>query len=313
MKYDINKTLWVEKYRPRTLDDIVLPEKTRTLISNWVAEGIIPNLLLCSLPGQGKTSLAKLLAKDVFNVDYLYLNASDENGVDTIRLKVSEFARTASFAGDFKIVILDECDNFPTPASQKILRGLMEEVSDNTRFILTANYGHRVIDALKSRCTTLDMTPPRVDIAKRLFSILKAEGIAIDSTQGPIIGKLIDACYPDMRAMISRLNTASSKGKLDLSLYPMNDEFVGVIIDKILENKPIELRKYIIEHELDFCSNYQGLLHDLYKVVMQSDKLPPALKAKWVITIGEYCSRFSSAIDPELNTSACLFTLCSYS
>lgn len=310
MREEIENTLWVEKYRPHTLDDIVLPANTRKLVSKWVAEGIIPNLLLCSLPGQGKTSLAKLLAKEVFKVDYLYINASDENGVDAIRMKVSEFARTASFDGNFKIVILDECDNFPTPSAQKILRGLMEEVSSTTRFILTANYGHRVIDAIKSRCTILDMTPPRVEIAKRLYKIIQAEGVTLPNEQFPMLGKLIENFYPDMRSIISRLNDAVINGELDLRPYATNGALMSGVINLIQENKPIELRKYVIENELEFCSNYQGFLQDLYKAVMLDDNIEARIKAKWVICLGEYCSRFSNAVDPELNTAACLFSLC---
>lgn len=310
VKSRIENELWIEKYRPRQFKDIVLPEQTRNLVAKWLKEGIIPNLLLCSLPGQGKTSLAKLIARDLFKVDYLYINASDENGVETIRSKVSEFARTASFDGNFKIIILDECDNFPSAASQKILRGLMEEVSDNCRFILTANYGHRVIDAIKSRCVMLDMTPPKVEVCKRLFTILTKEGVTIADEQYENIRKLVERHYPDIRATIADLSNGVNDGVLDLSPYTAAPEVVQGIINLIHEKNLVELRKYVIEHELDFHSNYQNLLEDIYHAVVDDDNIEPVTRAKWTITIGEYSARFATAIDPELNTTACLFKLC---
>ena len=303
--------LWTEKYRPHSLEDIIIPEKTRRLVEKYKAEGAIPNLFLCSPPGQGKTSLAKLLAADVFDVDYLYVNASDENNVDTVRNKISEFARTSSLRGQFKIVILDECDNFASLSSQKMLRALMEEVSDTTRFILTANYSHKVIDPIKSRCTELDIVPDIQGIAKRLFCIIKEENIKVDEEQYPRILSLIKRFHPDVRTIISQFqNSVDRDGNLHIDPLDTPNEVLDTIITMVLENKPIELRRFVIEHELDFGSNYNLLLNNLYKVAITSPRLDDAKKAKWTITIAEYCARFSNAIDPELNAAACLFTLC---
>ena len=130
---------WTEKYRPQTIDDIVLSAEAKTLIEKYINEEIIDNLFLCSRPGQGKTSLAKLLAYNIFECDTLYVNASDENNVEVVRTKITGFARTRSSNGKFKIVILDEADGFANAQAQRILRALMEEVSENTRFIITAN------------------------------------------------------------------------------------------------------------------------------------------------------------------------------
>lgn len=308
---EVDKLLWTEKYRPHDLESIVLPEKTRNLIEKYRGEGVIPNLFLCSPPGQGKTSLAKLLARNVFDVDYLYVNASDENNVDTVRNKISEFARTASLQGSFKIVILDECDNFASVSSQKMLRALMEEVSDTTRFILTANYSNKVIDPIKSRCVELDIVPDIAGVAKRLYYIMQQEGLTLKKEQGNRFLEMIKRFFPDVRNIISHLqNSVDKDGNLDIEEYSTPAEFLNSILSMVLENKPIELRKFIIENELQFGGNYVNLLNSFFRFIIENNSLDNARKAKWTIILADYCSRFSNAIDPELNASACLFTLC---
>ena len=172
---------WTEKYRPSSLEDIVLPQEARHLIEKYVNEDIIDNIFLCSRPGQGKTSLAKLLAYNVFQADTLYVNASDENNVEVVRTKITGFSRTKSSNGKFKIVILDEADGFANIQAQRILRALMEEVSENTRFIITANNKNRIHDAIRSRCKFIDITPPKSDVIKRIVYILKSENVKIDA------------------------------------------------------------------------------------------------------------------------------------
>lgn len=303
--------LWVEKYRPTELDEIVLPDDTKATVQKYIGKGIIPNLFLCSAAGQGKTSLAKMLAKNIFKVDYLYVNASDENNVNTVRNKISEFARTASFDGRFKIVILDECDNFASKDAQLLLRALMEEVSENTRFILTANHGNRVEDAIKSRCVELDITPPKSGVGKRVVEVLKKEGVSVGKEQLPLLKGLINRFYPDVRSIIKHLQECvDENGTLEVREFETAASFIETVVNKILEETPMELRKFIITHELDFGANYHELLYNLYKTIITTDKLDAARKAKWTITIAEYCARFSTAIDAELNATACLFSLC---
>ena len=150
--------------------NIVLAKETRELLEQWKSDGEFPNLLLCSRAGMGKTSLAHIIAKE-FDCDKLYLNASDEGNVETIRNKVKDFAITASFNGNMKLIILDEADGFSNIQSQKILRALMEEVADTCRFILTANYRHKIIEPIISRCVELNMTPPKKEMIKRFGSL----------------------------------------------------------------------------------------------------------------------------------------------
>lgn len=309
---DINASdyLWIEKYRPRTLDDIVLNDKTLAQVKKYIKQGIIPNLFLCSSPGQGKTSLAKLLAKDIFQVDYMYINCSDENDVNTVRNKVTSYANTLSFDGRFKIIILDEADGFANQQAQKILRGLIEETADNTRFIFTANYQGRIIDALKSRCTELNITPTKKGVAKRVMDILTAEKVKVSPDQHQLLFDMIERFFPDVRAVIKILQeSVDENNELHLRNYAIESAFLNQIIDFIVENKPMELRKYIIENEMVFDSDYPNLLCELYEIIVKSDNINGPQKAKWTICLGDYLAKFPGVIDPEINTFACLYSM----
>ena len=158
MDYNFN-SLWVEKYRPKTLEDFICTEANKDIIASFKNKEEIPNLLFTGTPGLGKTTLAKIIVNDILGCQYLYINASDENGIDTIRTKVTSFAQTKSIDGKIKVIILDEADGLSIDA-QRVLRNTMEEFARITRFILTANYKYRVIPALQSRCQSLELTPP---------------------------------------------------------------------------------------------------------------------------------------------------------
>ena len=198
------QNLWIEKYRPKVLGDIVLNSETRQIIDSFKLKSEIPNLLLIGIQGIGKTSLAKILVNDILNCQYLYINASDENGIDTIRNKVVGFAKTKSIDGNIKAIILDEVDGISLEA-QKALRNTMEEFSSNTRFILTGNFKHKIIQALQSRCQELNMVPPIESIAKRVLQILKAENIKYSESHKKSLVNLIKKLYPDLRKIINEL------------------------------------------------------------------------------------------------------------
>ena len=159
-------SLWCEKYRPKKLEDFVITEKNLEIIESFKNKKQIPNLLFLGTPGIGKTTLAKIIVNSILQCQYLYINASDENGIDTIRTKVTGFAQTKSFDGNLKTIILDECDGL-TMDGQRALRNTMEELSGFTRFILTANYRYKIIPALQSRCQSIDLTPPHDLVIKR--------------------------------------------------------------------------------------------------------------------------------------------------
>ena len=307
----IKQTLWIEKYRPKSLDEIALSADARETINKFVKEGNMPNLFLCSRPGQGKTSLAKILAYGVFDADTLYINASDENGVETVRTKVTDFSKTMSTNGNFKIVILDEVDGFSNVQSQKLLRGLMEEVADNTRFVLTANQKSKVIDAIQSRCQFVDITPPIEEVKKRVIHILSNEKVRCPMEEGPKLVAMIQRFYPDVRSIVKTLQASVYDGVLKLKDYKVESEFMTKLFDLMMQGNPINVRKFVIENELSFNSDYSILLDDLYHLIIDSDKLNPAQKSKWTITIANYLVRMPNVIDTELNASACLFELMS--
>ena len=205
----LEHSLWVEKYRPTTLDTYIGNEHLKSKVSVYLESGDLPHLLLYGKAGTGKTTLAKLLVNNI-ECDYMYINASDENSVDTVRNKVRGFASTMGFK-DYKIIILDECD-YITPNAQAALRNLMETFSKHCRFILTCNFVERIIDPIQSRCQSFQVIPPsKKEVAVHMTNILKEEGIAskVDDIAG-----LVNAGYPDIRRVINSCQRQCVDGML---------------------------------------------------------------------------------------------------
>lgn len=301
---------WTEKYRPQTLEDIVLSEEARSLIMKYINEDIIDNIFLCSRPGQGKTSLAKLLAYNIFQCDTLYVNASDENNVEVVRTKISNFSRTLSSNGKFKIVILDEADGFANAQAQRILRALMEEVSENTRFIITANNKNRIHDAIRSRCKLIDITPPKDGVICRILYILGNEQVKVNqSVELPKLKTLIERFYPDMRSIIKNLQSCVFDGVLKLKDYNVDSYFIKHVLDLVLEKNHVALRSYIINNESLFNNDYASMISDFYHLIIDSDLVDDEVKPNWTIIIADYLYKFEEIIDPEINAFACLYKL----
>ena len=301
---------WTEKYRPQTINDIVLSAEAKTLIEKYINEEIIDNLFLCSRPGQGKTSLAKLLAYNIFECDTLYVNASDENNVEVVRTKITGFARTRSSNGKFKIVILDEADGFANAQAQRILRALMEEVSENTRFIITANNKNRIHDAIRSRCKMIDITPPKDGVIRRVLQILSKEGVEMDkANELPKLKSLIERFYPDIRSIIKNLQACVFNGVLKLKDYSVDSMFIKNVLNYVLDQDHIELRRYIINNESMFNNDYASMIADFYHLIIDSDLVDESIKPNWTIIIADYLYKFEEIIDPEINAFACLYKL----
>lgn len=300
------KGMWTIKYRPDCFKSIVLAKETRDLLEQWKNEGEFPNLLLCSRAGMGKTSLAHIIAKE-FDCDKLYLNASDEGNVETIRNKVKDFAITASFNGNMKVIILDEADGFSNIQSQKILRALMEEVADTCRFILTANYRHKIIEPIISRCVELNMTPPKKEMIKRCCEILKIEGVTCPKDQLMKLPQLVEAFYPDMRSIIKILqNCVDENNTLSIKDFKAQDIFISNLLEELVKGNAVATRKYIIENEIEFSSDYSVLLMSMYRSIIDNDDLDSTLRAEWTIILAEYLYRMTSAIDSEICAAACI-------
>lgn len=296
--------IWVEKYRPKTLDDIVLPAETRRVIESYQTKKEISNLLLISSPGQGKTTLAKIIVNNILECDYLYINASDENGIDTIRTKVISFAQTRSLNGDIKVVILDESDGI-SPEGQRALRNVMEEYAANTRFVLTANYKHKIIPAVQSRCVSLNFNHNIQDVLKHCFSILKKEGIQVDEDQKPLFVDLVKQNFPDFRKIINELQKNSTSGKLQIVNQTAQNDFVKEIIEKI--NDPFDCRRYYIQNESAFQSDYHNLLKSLVQYIYSCNTI--GNKRELILIITEYMYRHAFVVDQEINFFACILQI----
>ena len=302
--------LWTMKYSPKSLDDFILNDDARSKIEAYIKDGIIENLFFCSRPGQGKTTLAKLLAHEVFGVDTLFINASDENNVETVRNKVTEFANTRSFDGRFKIIILDEADGFANKQSQMILRGLIDSASDNTRFIITANYKNRIIEALQSRLKHIDITPTRNGVIRRCCEILKVEKVKnINKEELNKLTELVDTYYPDVRSTILALKDCVKDGELHIENRKVDKEVLEKLLKLIMKKEPLELREYMINSEPAFFGDYPSLLDNFYHYIIDRDDIDEMTKANWVIIIADYISKFALVVDPEINAAACFFSL----
>jgi DNA polymerase III delta prime subunit len=298
-------SLWVEKYRPTTLDDIILSDDNRAIFEALRTQHTIPNLLFSGPAGIGKTSLAKIIVKSILKCQYLYINASDESGIDTIRTKVVNFSRVLSLDGQIKIIILDECDGL-TQDAQRALRNVMEEYTDHTRFILTANYKHRVIPALQSRCQYFDLTPPLALCIERVQWILEKENVNI-SDNISAVEKHVKSFYPDLRKGINELQKSSITG--ELNVRAVTNKFADNIY-KILQGGAMhKARQYVIENEERFSSDYGQLLKDIFNYVERSDTLSDDVKREVLIIIAEYMYRSAFVLDQEINFFTCMLII----
>ena len=299
----MSNTLWVEKYRPSNVDTYIGNEHLLEKVSMYLESGDLPHLLLYGKAGTGKTTLAKILVKNI-ECDYLYINASDENNVDTVRTKVKNFASTVGFK-DMKVIILDECD-YITPNAQAALRNLMETFSKHCRFILTCNYVERIIDPIQSRCQSFQIIPPsKTEVAKHLHSILIQENI-IDSPED--IKVLVETGYPDIRRVINsaQRNVVKGRLKLDTSSIIQNDYKLKLL--KILEtqnkkNAFNEIRQLLADNKI---TDYADLFRLLYDEV---DGYGKGHLAECILIIARYELSDSQVVDKEINVMAMLIEL----
>jgi replication factor C small subunit len=294
------QNLFVEKYRPKTLDDIVLNPDEKNYFLSLKEKKEIPNLLFAGNPGTGKTTLSKIIATDILDCQYLYINASDENGIDTIRTKVIGFASTKSLDGKLKLVLFDECDAL-TLDSQKALRNVIEEYSSNTRFVFTCNYLFKIIPALQSRCQVFNLVPPLEGILNRVITILKKEEIVVPDGEKQKLMELVRSNYPDLRRIINDIQKFSYTGTL-LIKDTCTKNLAQKVIGKIKAKVPLtDIRKYVIENEQDFSSDYLQLLKEMFECVYEDKDIEQEEKSSKLLTISEGMYKDSIVIDKEIN------------
>ena len=295
--------LWVEKYRPLTLDTYIGNDHLKSKVRVYLESGDLPHLLYYGKAGTGKTTLAKILVKNI-ECDHLYINASDENSVDTVRNKVRQFASTVGFK-DLKIIILDECD-YITPNAQAALRNLMETFSKHCRFILTCNYVERIIDPIQSRCQIFEIIPPsKVEVAQRLNQILEEEEINYELQDLKI---LIDSNYPDIRRTINsaQRNVVNLQLKLDTNSIIQNDYKLKLLeILKIQDKKNAfkNIRQLVADSQIRDFADLFRLLYD------EVDNYGKGHVAECILVIAKYELSDSQVVDKEINAMAMVIEL----
>jgi replication factor C small subunit len=294
---DKKHTLLVEKYRSTKLEDYVGNENIKATISKYLSQNDIQNLIFYGPPGTGKTTLAKLIVNNL-NCDHLYINASDERGIETIRDKVSGFASSASFK-PLKVIILDEAD-FLTIQAQASLRNVIETFSRSTRFILTCNYIERIIDPLQSRCQVLKIVPPSMrEVASHIAGILDNENIEwAKETLGPIVKQY----YPDIRKILgtAQLSTIDNKLVLDKSILVSNN-YIEQVINELKTGKNWKtIRQIIADSNIN---DYDELFKALYDNV---STYAPQSEGLVTIYINEHSYQANFRIDKEINMMACI-------
>jgi len=297
------KNLWVEKYRPSKLEDLILNEEDANFFNSLKEKKEIPNLLFAGPPGTGKTSLAKILVNETLQSEYLYINASDENGIDTIRSKVIGFSQTKSLDGALKVVLLDEADSISLEGS-KALRNVIEEYSANTRFIFTCNYLFKIIPALQSRCQIFNLTPTLEKVTKRIVHILKQENVQVPDTEKTKLLELIRSGYPDVRRIINDVQKHSFTGTLHIKSNTAKN-IAEKIIQRLLNKADIyELRKFVIESEQEFSGDYLQLLKEMFECVY-NQTLESTKKGALLLCVSEAMYKDSVVVDKEINWFSC--------
>lgn len=301
-------SIWSEKFRPKTLSDIVLKAEIKQLILNYTKQQEIPNLLFVNKPGCGKSSLARILVNDVLKCQYLYINASDENGIDTVREKITSFAQTKSIDGGIKVIILDEAEGI-SESGQRALRNTMEEYAKYTRFILTANQLHKVIPAIQSRCQSITIESDLFDVVKRCLFILKQEGITIEEADKPQLLHVIKTHFPDIRRTINMLQKMCASGKFIANSVSKSDEFADELLQMIFEKKNCKaVRQHIIENEDRFANDYQAMLKTLLQSIYAND-CDEKKKQVMICIVAEHLYRTAFAMDQEINAFHCCLNL----
>jgi replication factor C small subunit len=287
-------TLWTEKYRSQTLDQYIGNEELKTTIGSWILKNDIPHLLLYGKAGTGKTTLAKLITQNI-DCDMMYINASDENGIDTIRDKVKSFASTSTFQ-PLKVVILDESD-YLTINAQASLRNIIETFSAKTRFILTCNYVERIIEPLQSRCQAFKIeTLSKKSIAHHLADILDVEDVRYNL---PDIVAIVNNSYPDIRKIINVTQQNVIDGKLILTKIDTKFNISDVI--KLIQGKDAfkSVRQYLVDNNI---SDFEPMYRALYDELGKDNGLI-------TMTLAEYQFKHATVVDKEINFMACIASI----
>ena len=303
--------LFIEKYRPKNLKEIVLEDHVRQKIEQFIQNKSIPHLLFTGPPGIGKTSLAKIIAKELGS-DYIYINASDESGIDTVRNKIQNFAQTVAFTDTVKIVILDEFEGTAGGggnAAQNALRNVMETYSEVCRFILTSNSLAKVIKPIQSRCQRIDLSPPLKGILSRVVTILNKENISLNNEQKAYIGQIVKKHYPDIRTIIGTIEQSIINNNIVLrDVNDISKNVASEVFEQIKSKKSISnIREFVIGKSIDFNNDYNLLLRNMFNVAYEQDD--EKKKRDAMLVISKYLYQNGFVMDQEINATACYLEL----
>ena len=302
--------LWVEQYRPKTIDDCILPDSLKSLFSAFVKKGEISNMLFSGTAGIGKTTVAKALCNQM-NCDWIMINGSEEGGIDVLRNKIKNFASTVSLSGGKKVVILDEADYLNPQSTQPALRGFVEEFHKNCRFILTCNFKNRIIEPLHSRFSNIEFKVNPKDkpkLASRLFEravyILKEQNV---SYEDKVLVELITKHFPDFRKLINELQRYSVSGSIDAGiLVNVSDENLKTLVTHLKDKAFSDMRKWVVNNlDNDPVKIFRKIYDTLYT------NLEPSTIPHAVLIIADYQYKSAFVADQEINLVACLTELMS--
>lgn len=297
--------IWSEKYRPKTVNDLILPEKLKKIFQSFVDQGEIPDMTLSGPSGSGKTTIARAML-DEMNRDYILINASLEGNIDTLRNKIHQFASSVSFKGGRKYVILDEADFMNQLSFQPALRGFLDEFSKNCGFILTCNQPSRIIPAIISRCPLIDFGLDRKEVPKLaaqfmrvLVNILEAENVKYDIQ---VLGELVKKYLPDWRQILNVVQKYAASGSIDTGiLATLQDASISELMNLLKEKSFSGMRKWVGESiEGDYGSVYRQI-YDTADTTFDKSSIPQV-----VLILAKYQYQHGFCVDQEINLVACL-------
>ena len=299
--------LWTEKYRPKTIEECILPDRLKQPFQEYVNQKQIPNLLLSGSAGVGKTTVAKALCQEI-GCDYMVINGSDESGIDTFRTKIKNYASSMSLTGGRKVIIIDEADYLNPNSTQPALRNAIEEFAVNCSFIFTCNYKTRIIEPLHSRCAVIDFalkggekTQMAGQFFKRIQSVLQSEKVEYEDK---VIAELVKKHFPDFRRVINELQRYAQFGKIDTGiLSQIGNVQLTEIIKHIKEKDFGAIRKWVATSDMDTNTVFRQLYDALYDL-MKPQSIPQA-----VIILADYQYKQAFVADTEINLVACLTEL----
>ena len=297
--------LWVEKYRPTALQDIILPSQLKRDFKLILKQRELQNMLFTGTAGTGKTTVAKALCKTL-NLDYIIINGSEESGIDTLRNKIKQFASSVSLEGGYKVVILDEADYLNPQSTQPALRGFIEEFSANCRFILTCNFKNRIIEPLHSRCSVVEFAIPKGEkqamaagMMERLGKILTEEGVSYEE---PVLAELIMKYFPDFRRTINELQRYGVSGQIDSGiLINVNDVSVGNLMNHLKVKDFRKMRQWVADNiDIEPAAMFRKIYDS------SNDYIKPQSIPQLILILADYQYKDSFVADHELNMVACL-------